>query len=135
MIGHVCISTASCPYKSEITGYCGYTGNGCVLNDLVHSVRIDEPSYKIIRQIDVSDESIEKIAEAVAKKLYQQEADVKYVVRCKDCAMWEEWDKRKNLGNYGDCTFWTLENTRPVNTRPNDFCSYAKRKEETEAEE
>lgn len=118
-----CISTANCQYRSD-TGYCGYTGNGCVLNDLAHSVRIDEPSYKIIRQVDVSDEAIEKIAEAVAKKMYQQEADVKYVIRCKDCAMWKEWDQRKNIGNYGDCTFWRLAKT-PMYTKPTDFCSYA----------
>lgn len=138
-----CISIENCQYKTD-TGYCGYTGNGCAQN-FVHSVRIDEPSYKIIqpdepsykivRQLDVSDESIEKIAETVAKKLYQQEADVKYVTRCKDCAMWKKWDQRKNLGNYGECTFWALENKGPMDTKPNDFCSYAKHKEETEEEE
>lgn len=67
-----CISIENCPYKSD-TGYCEYTGNGCAKN-LVRSVGIDEHlSYKIVRQLDVSDESIEKIAEAVAKKMYQQE--------------------------------------------------------------
>lgn len=74
-----CISTENCPYKSD-TGYCGYTGNGCV-NELVHSVRIDEPSYKIVRQVDVSDEAIEKIADAVVKKLEEREDNEhKYVL-------------------------------------------------------
>lgn len=63
----VCISGEYCPYKTD-TGYCGYTGNGCA-QSLVRSVRIDEPSYRIVRQFDVSDESINKIAEAVVEKL------------------------------------------------------------------
>lgn len=70
MIGRVCMSTASCQYKSEITGYCGYTENGCV-NEHVQSVWINEPSYKIAQQVDVSDESIEKIADAIVNILRQ----------------------------------------------------------------
>lgn len=101
-----CISTANCQYRSD-TGYCGYTGNGCVLNDLVHSVRIDEPSYKIIRQLDVSDESIEKIAEAVANKLHQEVVEV---VRCKDC-------------RFNDGVAYCEMHYMDVNG--NDFCSWA----------
>ena len=62
-----CISETYCPYKTD-TGYCGYTGTGCA-QSLVRSVRIDEPSYMIVQRVEVSDESIEKIAEAVVEKL------------------------------------------------------------------
>lgn len=63
----VCISASYCPYKTD-TGYCGYTGTGCA-QSLVRSVRIDDPIYTIVRQVELSDECIDKIAEAVVEKL------------------------------------------------------------------
>ncbi len=63
----VCVSSSYCQYKTD-TGYCGYTGMGCA-QGLVRSVRIDEPSYRIVRQVELSDECIDKIAEAVVEKL------------------------------------------------------------------
>lgn len=46
----------------------------------------ETPTYTTTTLVDISNESINKIAEAVAKKMYQQEADVKYVIRCKEGA-------------------------------------------------
>lgn len=63
----VCISSGFCPYKTD-TRYCGYPGTGCA-HSLVRSVRYDDPTYTIVRQVELSDECIDKIAEAVMKKL------------------------------------------------------------------
>lgn len=63
----VCISATNCQYKSD-TGYCGYTGNGCA-QGLVRSVKYDNPTCTIVRQVELSDESVEKIADALIKKL------------------------------------------------------------------
>lgn len=70
MIRHVCISSANCQYRSD-TGYCGYTGNGCVM-DGKHSMTIkipETPTYTTTTLVDISTESINKIAEAVVEKL------------------------------------------------------------------
>lgn len=77
--------------------------------------------------IDILDgtDFMDAIAEWITTRKDYKEV---YVVRCKDCDMWKEWDRRKDLGSYGDCTFWTIEHTTPATTKPNDFCSYAKRK-------
>lgn len=70
MIRTVCMSTASCQYKSEITGYCGYTGMGCS-QGLVRSAKIPEDyaAFTLGRQVELTDENINKIAEAVVEKL------------------------------------------------------------------
>ncbi len=41
---------------------------GCA-QGLVRSVRYDDPTYTIVRQVELSDECIDKIAEAVLGKL------------------------------------------------------------------
>lgn len=77
-----------------------------------------------IEMLDGTD-FMDAIAEWITTRKDYKEVDV---VRCKDCDMWKEWNRRKNLGSYGDCTFWALEHEMPATTKPNDFCSYAKRK-------
>ena len=62
----VCISESYCQYKTD-TGYCGYTGMGCA-QELVRSVRYD-PKVSIVHKVELTDECIEQIAEAVARKL------------------------------------------------------------------
>lgn len=62
-----CISSSYCQYKTD-TGYCGYTGMGCA-QGLVRSVKYDDPIHTIARQVELSDGCIDKIAEAVVKKL------------------------------------------------------------------
>lgn len=68
----VCVSDKYCPYKTD-TGYCGYTGMGCHLESTGNSIAAlkipQESEYKIVRAVDISDESIEKIADAIAQKL------------------------------------------------------------------
>lgn len=62
-----CISEKYCRYKSD-TGYCSYTG-GCVLEN---TATVDIPTKKsssITQIVDISTDSIEAIADAVAKKL------------------------------------------------------------------
>lgn len=67
----VCVSSSYCQYKTD-TGYCGYTGCDCIKERLGNTctVRIpDKPKYSITQSVDISDESIEKIADVVIKKL------------------------------------------------------------------
>lgn len=70
----VCVSDKYCPYKTD-TGYCGYTGMGCHLESTGNSIATlnipQESEYKIVRAVDISDESIEKIADAVVEKFLQ----------------------------------------------------------------
>ena len=64
-----------CPYRTD-AGYCEYAGCGCFEEILAKSntVKIpDESEYIITKLVDLSDESIEKIADAVVKKLHQSE--------------------------------------------------------------
>ena len=53
---------------------------------------------------------------------YLPEADVVEVVRCKDC---EYWENGKYYKPYCDLS------PMMINTKANDFCSYGKRKENT----
>ncbi len=75
-----CISSSYCPYKTD-TGYCGYTGMDCAQNKLAKSCTIkipDKPQYSITQLVNLTDESIEKIADAVVKKLYQTKGEKRY---------------------------------------------------------
>ena len=47
------------------------------------------------------------------------------VVCCKDCDLWNAWDKH---GNLCSCAHFTQDDTTPVYTKPDDFCSYAEKK-------
>lgn len=63
-----CISQHNCQYKSD-TGYCGYSGNGCA-QGFVRSVKFDsDVPFTIEKQIVLTDDCIQMIAEAVVKKL------------------------------------------------------------------
>lgn len=63
-----CISDKYCMYKTD-TGYCGYTSSGCVLDNSITVEIPTTPSYTITRVVDISTESINKIAEAVVEKM------------------------------------------------------------------
>lgn len=65
----VCISSSYCQYKTD-TGYCGYTGMGCS-QGLVRSAKMPEDyaAFTLVRQVELTDENINKIAEAVVEKL------------------------------------------------------------------
>lgn len=59
-------------------------------------------------------------------------ADVRPVVLCRDCDMWNEWDHagHESLGNYRcSCAYWTSEDGPVRYTSPMDFCSYAEKKD------
>lgn len=58
-------------------------------------------------------------------------ADVRPVVLCKDCDLWNEWDSsgRESLGNYRcSCAEWTTEITTYY-TGPDEFCSRGVRRD------
>lgn len=58
----------NCYYKSE-PGFCDYPGTGCA-QGLVRSVRYEsDPSYMIVKYAELSDETIERIAEAGVERL------------------------------------------------------------------
>lgn len=67
---------------------------------------------KIGKLVDLSEDSINKIAEAVARKI---EVGNLEVVRCKDCKYWDS-NEETCIENGG---LW----------RASDFCSWAERKE------
>lgn len=53
-------------------------------------------------------------------------ADVKPVVRCRDCDLWNEWDHagHESLGNFRcSCAYWSVEDGVTFYTAPTDFCS------------
>ena len=68
----LCVSDKYCPYKTDI-GYCGYTGMGCHLESTGNSIAAlnipQESDFTIVRTVELSDESIEKISDAIADKL------------------------------------------------------------------
>lgn len=47
------------------------------------------------------------------------------VIYCKDCDLWNAWDKQRNLCS---CAHFTQDDAAPIYTKPNDFCSYAEKK-------
>lgn len=51
--------------------------------------------------------------------------DIVSVIRCKDCDLWNAWDKH---GNLCSCAHFTQDDAAPVYTKPDDFCSYAEKK-------
>jgi hypothetical protein len=58
-------------------------------------------------------------------------ADVRSVVLCKDCDLWNEWDSsgRESLGTYRcSCAEWTTEITTYY-TGPDEFCSRGVRRD------
>lgn len=64
----VCISSSYCQYKTD-TGYCGYTGNGCAFDQFATIPIPKGATYTIVKQVDLTEESINKIADAVVEKL------------------------------------------------------------------
>lgn len=68
-----CISDKYCQYKSD-TGYCGYTG-GCVLDNTACVDIPTERSWSVVREVDLSTDSIEAIADAVVRKLRGEQDD------------------------------------------------------------
>ena len=63
-----CISQYFCQYKTD-TGYCNYSGGGCA-QGLVRSVKLNSDApFTVVRQVELTEECIQKIAEEVAKKL------------------------------------------------------------------
>lgn len=51
--------------------------------------------------------------------------DIVAVIRCKDCDFWNAWDKH---GDLCSCAHFTLDDSKPVYTKPDDFCSCAEKK-------
>lgn len=68
-----CISDKYCQYKSD-TGYCGYTG-GCVLDNTAIVDIPTERNWSVVREVDLSTDSIEAIADAVVRKLRGEQDD------------------------------------------------------------
>ena len=56
-------------------------------------------------------------------------ADVRPVVFCKDCDLWNEGDSsgKESLGNFRcSCAYWSVEDGPIYYTAKTDFCSYGK---------
>ena len=68
----LCVSDHDCFYRHN-DGYCGYVGNGCAFNDTATVKAPANAKYRITQLVDISPESIEEIADAVAEKLRKEE--------------------------------------------------------------
>ena len=93
----LCVSDHPCSYRTD-TGYCGYIGNGCALYDTATVKAKNTPTYRITQLVDISPESIEEIANAVVKKLREEEVkhghwevaigyDLKKSRQCSECRL------------------------------------------------
>lgn len=66
-----CVSLHDCQYKSD-TGYCNYSGVGCA-QGLVRSVKFTSAvPFTMEKQVALTDECIERIAEAVVRKMGEE---------------------------------------------------------------
>jgi hypothetical protein len=81
-------------------------GVGVILRLFLNSCYPDDTIYT--KEWDTMDKTID--VDAVA------------VIRCKDCDLWNAWDKH---GNLCSCAHFTQDDAAPVYTKPDDFCSYA----------
>lgn len=72
----------------------------------------DIPESRVVKLVDLSDDSINKIVEAVVQKIAAANDEI---VRCKDCKWWDS-NEETCIENDG---WW----------RALDFCSWAERKE------
>lgn len=88
----------------------------------------DIPESKIVKLADLSEDSINKIAEAVVRKI---EVGDSGVVRCKDCKWYEE-SIYPELRPTRFCYRLKNDDGVPVgyNWDGNDFCSYGERRED-----
>lgn len=68
----VCVTDKYCQYKTG-SGYCGYTGTECVKDyDVLyglHKINLKDPPMITVKQVELTDECIQRIAEAIAKEL------------------------------------------------------------------
>ena len=64
----LCVSDRYCQYKTD-TGYCGYTGCGCALDSTITIRQPKDQSFRDVRLVDISTESINQIADAVVRRL------------------------------------------------------------------
>ena len=47
------------------------------------------------------------------------------VIRFTNCDLWNTWDKQ---GELCSCAHFTLDDSSPAYTKPDDFCSYAEKR-------
>ena len=95
-----------------------YIEREALLKTLKHRVKGQE--HHISNGVNMALSLIEDYVKAIPT------ADVVEVVRCKDC---EKWDTSNQFLTSCACTRWSLSRTSPRLTRPDDFCSFGKRKE------
>lgn len=62
-----CISDKYCQYRTD--SGCGYTGNGCALDNTITIKQPNNQSFRLVQLVDISTESINQIADAVVKRL------------------------------------------------------------------
>lgn len=79
--------------------------------------------YEPMIGVDKVDSNKETLYRTLRSRLNKvPEVDAIKVVRCKDCNLWDTWDKQ---GESCSCAHFTLDDSNAVYTKPEDFCSYA----------
>lgn len=82
--------------------------------------------YEPMIGVDKVDSNKETLYRTLRSRLNKaQEVDAIKVVRCKDCELWNTWD---NQGESCSCAHFTIDDSRPVYTKSDDFCSYAEQR-------
>lgn len=86
----------------------------------------DIPEPKTVKIVDLSEDSINEIAEAVVRKIKEQEQrqilDGVEIVRCEDCKYSEHW-----YGDKSRCFLWSKTG---IDFFEDGYCSYGKRRED-----
>lgn len=82
--------------------------------------------YEPMIGVDKVDSNKETLYRTLRSRLNKaQEVDAIKVVRCKDCELWNTWD---NQGESCSCAHFTIDDSRPVYTKSDNFCSYAEQR-------
>lgn len=82
--------------------------------------------YEPMIGVDKVDSNKETLYRTLRSQLNKvPEVDAIKVIRCKDCDLWNTWDKQ---GELCSCAHFTLDDSNAVYTKPEDFCSYAIRR-------
>ena len=80
-------------------------------------------------KVDCSEESEwrfpEDIELADSSEKDSRDSNSMKIIYCKDCELWNAWDEQ---GELCSCAHFTVDDSRPVYTKPDDFCSYAEQR-------
>ena len=82
--------------------------------------------YEPMVGVDTVDGTRETLYKTLRSRLIKApEVDAVRVIRCENCVLWQKFDKKDDRCR---CEHFSSSNDSSVYTKPDDFCSYAKRR-------